>query len=306
MSKIIVVGSINMDLVCNVEEFVKPGQTISALDYNKYPSGKGANQAVALARNNDDVTFIGAIGDDDNGHYLKHLLQENNIDTSAIVIKDNDPTGTAFICVNKHHENNIIIVHGANYALNKQDILNAQEHFKSCDAIITQLEINDEVLLETAKLANKYQKPLFLNPAPSRKISEEVLKYTFCITPNQSELQSLTNMPCSTLDQIMLAARALQQKYNTHVIVTIGSKGALFVDQTNQRIINSYKVEALDTTAAGDSFCGALVSNYLQTNSFIEAIKYANGFAALSVTKKGAIPSIPTKQEALDFINNQK
>ena len=113
-------------------------------------------------------------------------------------------------------------------------------------------------------------------------------------------------MPCSTLDQIMLAARALQQKYNTHVIVTIGSKGALFVDQTNQRIINSYKVDALDTTAAGDSFCGALISNYLQTNSFIEAIKYANGFAALSVTKKGAIPSIPTKQEALDFINNQK
>lgn len=301
MSKIIVVGSINMDLVSSVEEFAKPGETISALDFNKYPGGKGANQAVALARNNEEVLFIGAIGNDDNGHYLKKLLSDNHIDTTGIEIKDNYPTGTAFISVNSHHENSIIIVHGANYALNKADIQSHIDIIKDADAIVMQLEISDEALIETAMIAEKYNIPLFLNPAPSRKIPEEVLKNTFVITPNESELSSLTGITCDNIESIKEAAEMLKDRYHTHVIVTMGSKGALILDD-EPLIVDSFKVEAIDTTAAGDSFNGALISSYLESHDFKKAVRYANAFAALSVTKKGAIPSIPQKEDVIEFL----
>lgn len=304
MSKIIVVGSINMDLVSNVEEFAKPGETISALDFNKYPGGKGANQAVALARNNEDVYFIGAIGNDENGHYLKNLLSDNHINTDGIEVKNNTPTGTAFISVNSHHENSIIIVHGANYALNGEDVIKQKEAFKNADAIIMQLEVNDEVLIETSRIAKEFNIPLFLNPAPSRKIPEEVLMNTFAITPNESELSSLTGMPCETYEKAIRAAGVLKNRYNMHVIVTMGSKGVLIYDDERPLIVNSYKVEAVDTTAAGDSFNGALISAYLESHDFTEAVRYANAFAALSVTKNGAIPSIPYKDSVMDFLKN--
>ena len=304
MSKIIVVGSINMDLVSNVEEFAKPGETISAIDFNKYPGGKGANQAVALARNNEEVYFIGAIGNDENGFYLKNLLGDNHINTNGITIKENIPTGTAFISVNSHHENSIIIVHGANYALSGEDVIKQKEAFKNADAIIMQLEVNDEVLIETSRIAKEFNIPLFLNPAPSRKIPEEVLMNTFAITPNESELASLTSMPCDTIQDIQKAAELLKDRYHMHVIVTMGSKGALIHNDNDSRIVEGFKVEAVDTTAAGDSFNGALISAYLESHDFMEAVRYANAFAALSVTKNGAIPSIPYKDSVMDFLKN--
>lgn len=304
MSKILCVGSINQDYSFFVDHFVAPKETISTNSLQKFAGGKGANQAVALAKNENTVYFIGAVGNDNDGSSLLKLLSSHNIDISNIQVVDDDVTGMAIIQINKEHENCILVHPGANHRLTKQHILNCESLFEEVDAVITQLEVTNEVTEITAELCKKHNKLLVINPAPFRELSKETLESAFVITPNETELGQLTNLPVNNIDEVTIAAKKLSKDCNIKVVVTVGSLGCLYVDNDNCTLVEGYKVNAIDTTAAGDSFNGAFISEYLNTKDIVRSLKYANAFAALSVTKKGAIPSIPSKTETLDFMSN--
>lgn len=307
MANVLVVGSINFDCVMNVKEFVQKGETIEALDYHEYPGGKGANQAIALSRAGVDTTFICAVGKDANGAYLSNVLKDAGLDTSHVIKKD-CVTGSAFIQVNEKGQNSIVIVHGANYQLNREDLQKKEELFAQADAILTQLEVTDEVIETCVELAEKYKKPLFLNPAPVRKLGENMLKRTFMITPNECELEVLSGCSCESMEEMKRAVEELSQTMHTNILVTLGSAGCLYKDCSSGEMIavDSFRVDAVDTTAAGDCFNGAFISAYLQYRDVKKAMIYANAFAALSVKKQGAVSSIPDKKDVEIFLKEQQ
>lgn len=307
MANVLVVGSINFDCVMNVKEFVQKGETIEALDYHEYPGGKGANQAIALSKTGIETKFICAIGKDTNGDFLIDVLEKAGLDTQYISQKD-CVTGSAFIQVNEKGQNSIVIVHGANYQLNREDLQKREELFAQADAILTQLEVVDEVIETCVELAAKYKKPLFINPAPVRKLSDSILKKTFMLTPNESELAVLAGRPCESLEEIEQAVRELSNKMHTNILVTLGSAGCLYKGSSSEEIIyvDSFKVNAVDTTAAGDCFNGAFISAYIKYGDVEKAMVYANAFAALSVQKKGAISSIPNQLDVERFLKEKQ
>lgn len=307
MANVLVVGSINFDCVMNVKEFVQKGETIEATDYHEYPGGKGANQAIALEKSGVDTTFICAVGKDANGDYLSSVLENAGLDTRHVLKKD-CVTGSAFIQVNEKGQNSIVIVHGANYQLSKEDLQNKEELFAQADAILTQLEVTDEVIETCVELAEKYNKPLFLNPAPVRKLGEHILKRTFMITPNESELGVLSGSSCESMEEMERAVRELSRTMHTNILVTLGSAGCLYKDSSSEEMIyvDSFRVDAVDTTAAGDCFNGAFISAYLKYGDVKKAMIYANAFAALSVKRQGAISSIPGKEDVEIFLKEQQ
>lgn len=296
--KILVVGSLNMDMVANVDHTPVVGETILTDKLTLIPGGKGANQAYAAGRLGADVAMLGAVGNDSYADTLLSSLVSAGVDTAAVLRKEKENTGIAMIAVNSDGDNCIIVVSGANAALTVADIEENAELLKVSDIIVLQLEIPLDTVLYTAKKAKELGKTVILDPAPVPNVfPEELYQYIDIIKPNETELSRLTGLTCSEED-ITAGADMLREKGVKEVMVTLGEKGVFIKSEIcGEHLIPAYKVNAVDTTAAGDSFTAALALKIAEGNSIVEAAKFANKVASVVVTRKGAQSSIPTLQE---------
>ena len=296
MKKICVIGSIGYDLVTYLYNFPKGGETVVGKKFIQNPGGKGENQAIAAARAGGHVTFVGAIGDDNYGELLKKNLSDNNV-KSHLKLVPNMSTQIATILIEENGENHIIIVPGANNFVDKKQVDENIQLIKDSDIIIFQLEIPMETVEYAVDKAYELKKTIILNPAPGATLSPNIIKKCTFLTPNENEAGLITNMPYDTIDNIKAAAKKLIDQGAQNVIITLGEKGAYLKNKKDDIIIPTCKVNAIDTTGAGDCFTGVFATYLAEGKSVMEAIKYANTASSISVTRPGAVPSLPKKSE---------
>src|SRR5258706_8529309 len=294
MPDILVVGSLNADLVVRAPRFPQPGETISGEDLQFIPGGKGANQAVAAARLGSSVAMLGRVGKDNFGDFLLDNLKSNNVD-SQLVQRDDASTGTAIIVVDSNGQNSIVLSAGANSKVSTADVEHAS--FLHHKLLLLQLEIPIPTVLSAAQRAHENGLRVILNPAPAKEIPDELIALTDFIIPNETELSLLTSMNVNDIPFIEKAAKSLLERGAKNVIVTLGSKGALVVTNAQITHIDTYKVDVVDTTAAGDAFIGGFATKLLESDNLLLAVRYGCACGALATTKFGAQPSLPTKQE---------
>ena len=300
MKNICVIGSLNMDLVVNVDTMPKPGQTIIGSNFKEVPGGKGANQAVAMARLNGNVSMIGKVGEDGFGQTLINSLKNDKVDTTYIQTSKG-ATGVALITVDKNAQNSIVVSPGANFEVKEDDIDNNIEAIKNSDIVVLQLETPLNTIkyaLNKAKELNKYT---ILNPAPAVKLDDEIIKNVDLLTPNETELEIISGVSIETEEDIQKAAQIMIEKGVKELIVTLGSKGSLYINKEKSMFKKAYKVEAVDTTAAGDSYTGALAVALSQDTNIEDAMDFASKVGALSVLKEGAQSSLPTLEDVKNF-----
>ncbi|HHE54315.1 MAG TPA: ribokinase [Caldithrix abyssi] len=302
--KIVVVGSSNTDMVIKVPKLPAPGETVLGSDFLMAAGGKGANQAVGAARLGADVTFIARVGADVFGEKSIENFKNEGINTDYIVVDQNSPSGVALIFVDEDGENVIAVASGANNNLSVQDVMAAREVIEKADVLLLQLEIPLDTVLYAAQLAAKAGVKVILNPAPAQKLSQDLLASVSVLTPNESEAEILSGVEVKDENSAKEAAESLLEKGVSNVIITMGSKGSALYYENQFVQIPSKKIEAVDTTAAGDAFNGALAYALGSGNMLPEAVKFANYVGALSATKMGAQPSMPTQEEVKEFINS--
>lgn len=300
MPDILVVGSLNADLVVRTPRFPQPGETISGEDLQVIPGGKGANQAVAAARLGANVSILGRVGKDNFGDFLLENLKSNDVDTTHIY-RDDASTGTATIIVNKNGQNIIVLSAGANGHVSPSDVEHAS--FLDFNLLLLQLEIPIPTVLSAAKRARENGVRVILNPAPAKNSTGELISLADFIIPNETELSLLTGMDVNDIPSAEKAGKLLVEHGPQTVIVTLGSNGALIVTKEFTQHIPSFKVDVVDTTAAGDSFIGGFASALLRKKSLEDAVKYGCACGALATIKFGAQPSLPTKEEVEIFIS---
>lgn len=305
MNKVCVLGSTNMDLVLKVKNMPREGETILSKEFEKIPGGKGANQAVAAKRCGAKVYMISKIGKDENGEYLKQKLVEDEIDVNNIFIDEKEPTGMAMIMVNESGDNSIIVISGSNMTITEEEIEIAENAIKESDILIAQFETNEEMTFKAFNKAKELGKITILNPAPAKVIDKKLLGVTDIIVPNETEAELLTGVKIHDLESAKKAANKFLQNGVKFVIITLGSKGAAVITKDFCKIVPAYKVNAIDTTAAGDSFIGGLSSkldtNSLTGESLVEAVRFGNKVSSIAVQRKGAQPSIPYLKEIIEI-----
>ncbi|MBM4424375.1 MAG: ribokinase [Chloroflexi bacterium] len=305
MSKenIVVVGGCNTDFVLDVAHFPAPGETVVSKSFNTFGGGKGANQGVAAARLGANVTLIARVGNDERGRNSVKFFQSEGIQTDHITFDDDLATGLAMIAVNEKGENTIVVSVGANSRLLPQDIHNAEAAFRSAKAVLLQLEVPLETVTAAVKTAHKHGVAVILNPAPAIPLSAELLSQVDYLTPNETELIALIGNSADA--DVDAAALELKKSVGTqHLIVTLGSKGAMIAGQPKQ-IIPAFPVDAVDTTAAGDAFNGGLAVSLAQGKSLADSVRYANAVGAISTTRPGAQPSLPSVLEVERFLRER-
>ncbi|MEJ7767143.1 MAG: ribokinase [Chitinophagaceae bacterium] len=296
-NQVVVIGSSNTDMVVRTDRFPSPGETILGGKFFIFQGGKGANQAVAAARLAGNVGFICKVGNDAFGNGAIEHYSREGIQVEGILKDAQAPTGVAIITVNNQGENMIIVASGANALLSVSDIENAESILGEADWLVTQLESPLPVIEYLASYARKHQKKLILNPAPAAQLPPTVYEGLFLITPNETETALLTGIVVSDESGAAKAASFFKSLGVQHVIITMGSKGA-YVDAGDFiGIIEAAKVEAVDTTAAGDVFNGALVVALAEGKHWKEAVQFACQAAAVSVTRMGAQTSAPYRSE---------
>ena len=303
--KLIVLGSVNVDHILNVPKFPKPGETLSGSNYKISFGGKGANQAVAAGRLGANIQFIAAVGNDELGNKIKQQLNNDNINTCSVACIDGQNTGVALILVNAQGENQIAIHAGANAQVTTEYLLKYKEDIISADAILMQLETPLPTIEQAAKLAKQHQTRVILNPAPAQTLSDDLLKHIDIITPNETEAEYLTGIKVLTEQDAEQAAMILHNKGIETVIITLGSKGAWVSSAQRGTIIAGFKVKAIDTIGAGDTFNGMLVTALLEGKTLEQAVIYAHAAGALSVTKPGAQTAVPFRNEVEEFLEQQ-
>jgi len=296
---ILVVGSANMDLVVNVEQFPRPGETLMGKSFKMFPGGKGANQAVACAKLGCPTYFIGKVGNDDFGKRLTNNMKETGIYLNNLLVDPSETTGTALITVDNKGENEIIVISGSNMKVAAEDISQFKEVFQKVNIVLTQLEIPLEAVMETSKLARKNDCIFILNPAPAQTIPDSLFSSVDFFTPNEIELAELSCQSCDTIKDIEKAAKKIIDKGVKNIIVTMGDKGALFVNRETVNHFPVTAVEAVDTTGAGDAFNGALACALNMNKEIAEAIDFAHSVASVSVTRMGAQSSMPGLREIM-------
>lgn len=303
MKKIVVVGSLNMDFIIDIEKMPLSGETILGKNLTHVPGGKGANQAYALGKFGGDVSMIGAVGNDQFGNILLENLKSVGVNTSGIEILDTAPTGNAFITVNEVGENSIIVIQGANKMLSKEMIDKHIKLIDECDMVIMQLEIPLEVVSYVVKLAKERNKTVMLDPAPARNdLPDDLLQNIDIMKPNETELQAMVEKKLTTKEELVSGARELLNRGVKTVIVTLGEEGSIFVTKDTYKEFPANKVSVVDTTAAGDSFTAALSVALGKGASLDEAIMFGNKVSSIVVTRKGAQTSIPTMAEIKNYI----
>ncbi|MDA3979666.1 ribokinase [Gallibacterium sp. AGMB14963] len=297
-----VLGSINADHVIQVPHFPQPGETLAGENYHIVFGGKGANQAVAAARLGANVNFIACIGSDDIGQQMKNSFQQQGINVETITTIPQQTTGIAMIQVASNGENSIVISAGANAHLTPEIVDKFKQQIINSDALLMQLETPLEAIIHATQIAKQAGKHTILNPAPAKPLPDELLSLLTMITPNETEAEVLTGVKVVDEQSAAQAAAVFHQKGVAIVLITLGAKGVFISHNQLQKIIPGFRVQAKDTTAAGDTFNGALMTALLEQKSLEEAIQFAHAAAAISVTRFGAQSSIPTREETLDFL----
>lgn len=298
-AKILIVGSSNTDMVIKTNNFPAPGETILGGRFLMNAGGKGANQAVAAARLGGMVTFVGKIGDDIFGKQAVQQLEDEGINVDYVAVDPENPSGVALITVDRKGENSIVVAPGSNGTLSASDFDKAIAELENSEFVLMQLEIPIPTVEHIAGLAAQNHKKVVLNPAPAAVLTDELLKNLYVITPNETEAELLTGIKVTDKQSALKAASVLHQKGVEIVIITLGASGAFLLANGKSEIIGAPKVEAIDTTAAGDTFSGALVVALSEGKTIQESIAFANKAASISVTRIGAQSSVPFRKELI-------
>lgn len=296
-TKILVVGSSNTDMVIKTRHFPAPGETILGGNFLMNAGGKGANQAVAAARLGGQVTFVGKIGNDIFGKQALQQLKDEGINVGFVAVDPENPSGVALITVDEKGENSIVVASGSNGTLSPDDFDQALAELNESEFVLMQLEIPVSTVEHIARVASGKKKKVILNPAPAAALSDELLRNLFLITPNETEAEILTGIKVTDEKSAFRAATILHQKGVEIVIITMGAAGAFLLNNGTGDVITAPKVTAVDTTAAGDTFNGALVVALSEGKNIRDAIGFANQAAAISVTRVGAQASVPFRHE---------
>lgn len=299
--RIVVVGSSNTDMILQLERVPRPGETVLGGHFAMAAGGKGANQAVAAARAAGEVSFIARVGKDIFGDLAIKGFRQDNINVDHLTVDDTLASGTALIFVAENGENSIGVAPGANDQLSPLDVDRAKEQIARAEILLLQLETPLETIAAAIRIAKKHGVRVILNPAPARHLPNNILSDISILTPNEHEAELLTGIKVDSDEAALQAAKTLQDEGVSTVIITLGAKGAMIASSTVTSIVPSFKVNAVDTTAAGDTFNGALAVAIAEGMELIKAVEFANAAAALSVTRLGAQPSIPTREDIEKF-----
>lgn len=297
---IVVVGSLNMDLVIRAPRHPEPGETILGSDFKTFPGGKGANQAVAAARLGGSVIMIGQVGLDSFGDSLFEDVTAEGIETKYILRDPREATGVALITVDETGQNTIVVASGANARLTPVDVANAEEAFDGAAVLLLQLESPLPAVTKAIELAKRHGVKVVLNPAPAQMLQTKLLNQVDYLIPNQNELALLAGVEGT--DTAVSCLRGLGV---TKLIVTLGDEGVLVVEKNKETQLRVYAVEVIDTTAAGDAFVGAFAVALTEGKSTLEAASFGNAAGALTVTRSGAQPSLPTRAELDQFLEQE-
>lgn len=303
--KLVVLGSVNADQVMNVPRFPKPGETLVGSNYRIAYGGKGANQAVAAGRAGANISFIATIGDDDIGARMKAQFVIDGIDISPVMTITNSPTGVAMIWVSSEGENSIAISAGANAELTPERLAAHHRLIEDADVLLMQLESPLQTVEAAAVIAKNAGTKVILNPAPAAALPQSLLQLVDVITPNETEAEALTGIHVETDQDAQKAADALHAYGIETVLITLGARGVWLSEAGKGRLISGFRVQAVDTTAAGDTFNGAFVTAQLEGLPLDDAIRFAHAAAAISVTRPGAQPSVPTREEIDAFLKTR-
>ena len=302
MGIVSVVGSFVYDLVAKAPRRPKTGETLIGEFFGMFLGGKGANQAIASSRSGASVHMIGRLGNDLFGNQFLEKFSNEGISTDFVVIDDVNGTGVGMPLIDATGDNSIVLIPQANMALSVDDVNNAFEPIASSDVLILQLEVPIDASQRAAEIAKENNTMVLLNPAPAREIPDSFLRLVDVLIPNEIETEILSGMKTTTNDQAIEAARALTSKGISTVILTLGHRGALLLTDEIEKGVPGFAIEAVDTTAAGDAFCGALATSLAQGSTIEDAVWVANAAGALAVTKLGAEPSLPKKADLDQFL----
>lgn len=305
MGKVLVIGSSNIDMVAKVDHLPVPGETVGNAEYFQVFGGKGANQAVAASRSGGDTVFITAVGNDSGGRDTLNNFKKEGIEISASKISDNNPTGTALIFVDKNAENCIVVSPGANREVSVDSIEKHESIIAECDILVMQMEIPYESVKRACEIAKKHNTQILLNPAPAFPIDDEVLSITDWLILNESESEIISGLKISN-SGIEKISQVIYDRGVKNVIVTLGKNGCYVKNKVMTKYLPAFKVDAVDTTAAGDTFCGTFATCLTKGYTLNNAILYASAAAAIAVTREGAQPSIPSIEEVNDFLSKNR
>ena len=300
--RVLVAGSLNIDFVFKTDRLPKKGESLHGADFSIFPGGKGANQAVAIARLGGAVDIVGRIGRDVFGSMLVNGLKKNRVGTENIIIDDKKRTGTALIVVDRNGDNSILVAQGANFNWSENDVDLAEPLVKSAACLLLQLEISFSALKSLKDIARSHDVPVILDAGPARPIEQGFLDGLDIVSPNQTEAEALTGHPVTNIQSAARAARRLMSAGVINVVMKLGEKGCLVVNDTTELYIPAVSVGAVDTTAAGDAFTGALAFFISRGLAITEAARFSNYAGALAVTKMGAQPSLPKAEEVRELL----
>jgi ribokinase len=298
--QIVVVGSVNLDLVCTGKRIPAPGETVMGNKFQTFFGGKGANQAVAVGRLGYPVSMIAKVGDDEFGNQLRKGLRAASVNIRQVGTAKDSASGVALISVDARGQNSIMVIPGANGKLLPEDVEKALPILRAAGMILAQLEIPMETVEYLCEISHRNGLPLMLDPAPARNLPRKILKQVSYLTPNETEICTLCGIPSADLNKEIIAesAKNLRSKGAANVIIKLGARGAYLDAADGQRkLVPSFKVPVVDSTAAGDAFNGGLAVSLLRGNNLPDAVRYAAAVGAVSVTRAGAQPAMPTATE---------
>ncbi len=305
MKKVVVVGSLNMDLVVKTESLPKPGETVAGKNFYTFPGGKGANQAVAIAKLGAEVFHVGKIGKDSFGKALVASLQNANVNTDHIETSESEPTGVALITVNQSGGNTIVVVPGANAECKPVFVENAIRNIDD-DILVLQLEIPLPSVKAAIQAAKHRGMVVVFNPAPAAKLPPEIFPAIDILVLNETETEFILNQVVTDSKSALIAGGLLVSQSINEVIITLGKNGAIYASRQDAFFVPCFKVKSVDATAAGDSFIGGLVASLASGKNIRDALHFASAAAALTVTKMGAQASLPIETEVTTFLTTRR
>jgi len=294
---VLIVGSANMDMVVQTDHFPRPGETVLGTSFDMFPGGKGANQAVCVAKLGGPAYFMGKMGDDIFARRLRKTMKNDGVHLDGLMEAKGDSTGVATITIDESGQNEIVVVPGSNSKLTPEDIQRHADLFTQGNVVLAQLEIPLDTVEEVFRIAKQAGLTTILNPAPGQQLPDTIYHNIDILTPNETELEYLSGYEVDTIDSAVTAVESLFPKGGNQVIVTLGENGALLVTPGETHHFEGVAVDVTDTTAAGDAFNGALAFSLSKEMSLHDSIEFANQVAAQSVTRMGAQPSMPTISE---------